>query len=76
MVFMAFLYMKSCFQGLLFNYGRILCMQPLGGQRMALGTQLGKVWLLDTKECKIMHSSMQLEDAVLCMNLYRLVCFI
>lgn len=61
-----------CFlQGLLFNYGRVLCMQALGDHRLAIGTQLGKVWLFDTVTCKILHSSAQLEDAVLCMNIYK-----
>ncbi|KAL4226999.1 Leucine-rich repeat serine/threonine-protein kinase 2 [Mactra antiquata] len=55
-------------RGLLFNYGRILCMQSLGNNILALGTQIGKVWIFDTQSCKIVHASSQLQDSVLCMN--------
>ncbi|XP_053378034.1 leucine-rich repeat serine/threonine-protein kinase 2-like isoform X2 [Mercenaria mercenaria] len=52
-------------KGQLFKYGRILCMESLGDHRLALGTQVGKVWVFDTSKCNLLHASAQLKDSVL-----------
>ncbi|WAR26699.1 LRRK2-like protein [Mya arenaria] len=57
-------------RGVFFNHGRVLCMLSLGYSRLAIGTQLGRVWLFDTTDetYKTLHSSLQMEGSVLCMT--------
>ena len=55
-------------QGTNFDHGRIMCIQALPPHHLALGTQLGRVWLYDTRSNELKHSSAQLQDSVLCMK--------
>lgn len=45
-----------------------MCMQTLPPHYLALGTQLGRVWLYDTGANELKHSSADLQDSVLCMK--------
>ncbi|KAL3853636.1 hypothetical protein ACJMK2_017166 [Sinanodonta woodiana] len=58
-------------EGAMFRYGRIMCLQAVDPVHLLIGTQANRIWLYNTKTHKYQHSTAELPDSVLCMQLIR-----
>ncbi|KAK3610610.1 hypothetical protein CHS0354_009068 [Potamilus streckersoni] len=62
---------KGKVEGTMFRYGRIMCLQAVDTEHLLIGTQANRIWLYNTEKHKYQHSTAELPDSVLCMQLIR-----
>ncbi|XP_071082435.1 leucine-rich repeat serine/threonine-protein kinase 2-like [Haliotis cracherodii] len=57
------------YSGRVMREGRILCILPIDEDHVLLGTQTGKIWVFNARDCDLKHSTRRLPDSVLSLHL-------